>query len=165
MKVRKIDHIAIAVHSIADASKLFIDTLGGEFLEGSDNPPRAMRTIQLSLGGVKLELMEPLSEDSDVQRFLDKHGEGFHHMTIYVEDLDESIASLEGAGFEVVDTAELLAGWRETYVRPRSGFGTLLQIVETEGPPSGLFDDITLDQVLAGDVTRENDWVPIVRGP
>jgi methylmalonyl-CoA/ethylmalonyl-CoA epimerase len=164
VKVQKVDHVAFAVRSIDEAAKLFIDTLGGTFLEGGDVPSRGMRTIQLQLAGTKVELLEPLEADSDVGRFLERHGPGFHHLTIYVESLDDAIADLEGRGFAVVDTQEIFPGWRETYVRPRSAFGTLIQLVETTGPPAGMFDEITLEQVLAGDVVRTaEDWWPTLR--
>lgn len=163
MRVRKVDHVAIAVPSIAEAARLFVDVLGAAFLEGGDYPLRGMRTVQLMLGGVKLELVEPLDEHSEIRRFLDRHGPGFHHLTIYVDSLDDAIAELEAGGYEVVDTSEVIPGWRETYLRPRSAFGTLLQLVETDGPPAGLFEEITLEQVLAGRVTRgSNGWLPVV---
>ena len=96
MNVLEVDHVAVAVNSIPEALKLYLDTLGGEFISGGDGPNDDMRTVQLKVGGLKLELMQPLGDDSYLQRFIDKHGQGFHHMTIFVEDLYEAIASLEG---------------------------------------------------------------------
>jgi len=164
MNVRQVDHVAVAVGSLPDALRLFMDTLGGTFVTGGDTERDDIRTVQLKLGGVKVELMQPIGEDSYLQRFIDKHGQGFHHMTIFVEDLYEAIASLEGAGYEVVDTNPASPLWRETYVRPRSGFGTLLQIVQTDRAWDGPFDGITLEAILNGDVVWRDD-IPTLRSP
>jgi len=127
-----IDHLAIAVPSIREALRLFMDVFGAEFMGGADDERLGIRTIQLRLPpGVKIELMEPLNEDSYLQRYLEKHGPGFHHMTTFFPDIEQVIPELEERGFEVVDTDLSDSSWRETFVRPRSGFGTLLQIADT----------------------------------
>jgi methylmalonyl-CoA/ethylmalonyl-CoA epimerase len=164
MKVTEVDHVAIAVSSIPEALKLFVDTLGGEFVSGGDSPNDDMRTVQLKLGGTKIELMQPLGEDSYLQRFIDKHGQGFHHITIFVEDLFEAIATLEASGYEVVDTNPASPLWQETYVRPRSGFGTLIQIVQTNRGWNEPFEGITLEAILNGDVKWVDD-IPTLRDP
>lgn len=164
MNVLEVDHVAVAVNSIPEALRLYLDTLGGEFISGGDGPNDDMRTVQLRVGGLKLELMQPLGDDSYLQRFIDKHGQGFHHMTIFVEDLYEAIASLEGAGYEVVDTNPASPLWRETYVRPRSGFGTLIQIVQTNRGWNEPFEGITLEAILNGDVVWRDD-IPTLRSP
>jgi methylmalonyl-CoA/ethylmalonyl-CoA epimerase len=162
--VLKVDHVAHAVNSLADGVRLYIETLGGRFVTGGDSEREDIRTIQLELGGVKLELMQPLGEDSYLQRFIDKHGQGFHHMTIFVDDLHETIATLEAAGYEVVDTDDTSPPWRETYVRPRSGLGALIQVVQTNMDWSGSFPGVTLEAVLNGDV-QWRDNIPTLRGP
>lgn len=164
MNVLQVDHVAVAVNSLPDALRLFADTLGGAFVTGGDSERDDIRTVQLELGGVKLELMQPIGEDSYLQRFIDKHGQGFHHMTIFVEDLFEAIASLEAEGYEVVDTDPSSLPWQETYVRPRSGFGTLLQIVQTDRAWDEPFEGITLEAILNGDV-QWRDNIPTLRDP
>ena len=165
MKLREVDHIAIAVHSLPEALRLFLDTLGGRFITGGDSALDDIRTVQLELGGLKIELMQPLGHDSYLQRYLDKHGQGFHHMTVFVADLHEAIAALEADGYEVVDTDDSAPTWRETYLRPRSGLGALIQIVQTDlvwdGTP---VPGITLEAVLNGDVQWRQD-VPTLRDP
>jgi methylmalonyl-CoA/ethylmalonyl-CoA epimerase len=148
--VRTVDHIAVAVSSIAAALPLYQDILGGRFVMGGDDDDRGLRTLQLELPNLKLELMEPLRPDSDVQAFLDRRGPGFHHMTIFVEDVEQTVADLEAQGFEVVDLNLTSSRWRETYVRPRSGFGALLQIVDTDARWDVPSDTVTLEDVLAG---------------
>jgi hypothetical protein len=80
MATFELDHVAIAVHSIKDALRLFKDTLGGEYLMGGEIEP-IWRWVQLSYpNGRKLELLEPLGEGF-LTNFLDKRGEGLHHIT------------------------------------------------------------------------------------
>lgn len=151
--VRAFDHVAIAVHDIATALPLFMDVLGGRFVLGGDDPVFGIRTVQLALPpGTKIELMAPLREDTQLTHFLRERGEGFHHATLLVDDLERTLADLERSGFEVVDTDTHNPRWQVTYVRPRSAFGTLLQVAQTtenwQDPVAG----VTLDAVLAGDV-------------
>ena len=164
MKLREVDHIAIAVHSLPEAVKLYIDTLGGTFITGGDSANEQIRTVQLVLGGLKIELMQPLGHDSYLQRFLDKHGQGFHHMTAFVDDLFDAIATLQRDGYEVVDTDPSSQRWQETYIRPRSGFGTLIQVVQTNRTWKDPFPGITLEAILAGDV-HWRDNIPTLRDP
>lgn len=149
-QVRKVDHVAVAVASIAEAIPLYCGILGARFLMGGDDDERGLRTIQFQFADSKLELMEPLRPDSGLQRFLDRRGQGFHHVTIFVEDVTETIAELEAEGYEVVDTDLSDSRWRETYLRPRSGFGALLQIVDTDARWDLPSDELTLEDVLAG---------------
>jgi methylmalonyl-CoA/ethylmalonyl-CoA epimerase len=155
--LRHIDHLGIAVPSIAEASALFVGLLGGRVTNGGDDPILGIRTVQLSFeGGFRLELLEPLRDDSGVARFLARRGPGFHHLTIMVRDIVAAIAELEQAGFDLVDTdIETDPLWRATYVRPRSGFGILLQVVESPIDWSQPMPDATLERVVGGELT----WV------
>jgi len=157
INVKKIDHVAIAVWSIPEALKLFRDLLGGKFIVGGDDERLGIRTLQLCLPpGVKIELMQPLRVDSYLQLYLEERGEGFHHMTIIVENLEKAIKEFQEQGFEVVGTDLSQAEWRETFLRPKFGFGTLLQVVDTiinwDIPLSGIKEE----DVLAGRVIWQN---------
>jgi methylmalonyl-CoA/ethylmalonyl-CoA epimerase len=160
--VLKVDHVAHAVNSLSEGVRLYIDTLGGRFITGGDSERGDIRTLQLDLGGVKLELMQPLGEDSYLQRFIDRHGQGFHHLTVFVDDLHDAIGTLEAAGYEVVDTDDASPAWRETYLRPRSGLGALIQIVQTDMDWGASFPGVTLEAVLNGDVEWRDD-IPTLR--
>ena len=151
--VQAFDHVAIAVHDIAAALPLFMDVLGGRFVLGGDDPVFGIRTVQLALPpGTKIELMAPLREDTQLTRFLAERGEGFHHATLLVDDLEATIADLESNGFEVVDTDTSNPRWRVTYVRPSSAFGALLQVAQSTEDWHGPVAGVTLEAVLAGEV-------------
>lgn len=147
----RFDHFAIATHAIADALPLFIDVMGGQFLRGGDDERLQIRTMQIKLPpGIKVELLEPTSTDSYLHRYLERHGPGFHHVTLLFDDIEAVIPELEARGFEVVDTNLDRAEWRETFLRPSSGFGTLLQLVDTDFDWLSTEPGITVDDVLAG---------------
>ncbi len=155
MNLRQVDHIAIATDDLPGAVRLFQDVLGGTFVMGGDDARKAIRTVQVGLPHVKVELMTPLHDGSYLHRYLQRHGPGFHHMTVFVDDVLATVAEVEVAGFETVDVDASHPAWREAYIRPRSGFGTLVQLVQTDrrwdvGKPG-----MTAAHVLAGDIV----WV------
>ncbi len=102
--------------------------------------------------------MQPLRPDSVLARSIDKRGEGFHHATMVVDDLEETVQTLEAAGVDVVGTDLSNRTWRETFVRPRDAGGALLQLVTTDRDWSGPVDRIGLDDVLAGRVGFQHAW-------
>lgn len=148
-----IDHVAIAVRSLEDAGRLFIDVLGAEFIAGGDDVDLGIRTAQVLLPpGVKIELMQPLHDSSYLAAFIEKHGEGFHHMTTFFEDLEALVADLDANGFTTVDTDLDSTSWKETFVRPRAAFGALLQMAQVDRDWTVPHTHITFDDVVAGRV-------------
>lgn len=147
------DHVALAVRSIEDAARLFRDVFGATFIMGGDDPALGLRSAQYRLSpGTKIELIQPLSEDSQLARYIDKHGEGFHHATFFFDDIEALVPALEEAGFETTDTDLTMPSWRETYIRPRSGFGALFQLVDSDTDWASPIPGITEEAVLAGRV-------------
>lgn len=151
--IRRFDHVAIAVPDLRAAVHLFADVLGGEFMVGGEDVGLGIRTLQLRFPtGAKLELMAPVREDSYLQRYLDRHGPGLHHVAVFVADLRAAVADLEADGYEVVDVAFERPDWYEAFLRPRAAFGTLVQVVETTADWTDVATDVTLEQVLNGEV-------------
>jgi methylmalonyl-CoA/ethylmalonyl-CoA epimerase len=148
--VQRVDHIAIAVSDLRPAVTLFQGVFGAEFMHGGDDPRIDIRTVQLRMPpGIKIELMTPTKPTSYLQAFIDKKGEGFHHMTIMVDDVEQTIDDLGGAHFQLVDTNLSHPKWRETFMRPSQGFG-LLQIVDSDGDWMTPTTEYTLEDVLQG---------------
>jgi methylmalonyl-CoA/ethylmalonyl-CoA epimerase len=151
--LERLDHIGIAVRSIEEALPLFVDVLGAQFVLGGDDPYYGIRTIQLRLEpGVKLELMQPLRDDSYLHGYLDERGQGFHHLTAFVKDIEAFIEEVTANGYEVVDTKLDHPVWKVTYIRPSSGFGTLLQVAQTNTDWDHPVPGVTLERVLAGEI-------------
>jgi methylmalonyl-CoA/ethylmalonyl-CoA epimerase len=149
--VRRFDHIGIAVRDLARAAELYGEILGGTLVRGGDDVELGIRTLQFKLPpDVKVELLTPLG-NSYMQRYLDKHGEGFHHATIFVGDVRAAVAELESRGFVTVDLEDSMPTWQEVFVKPSSGFGALLQLVATVSDWSTPIEGMTVEGVLAGE--------------
>jgi methylmalonyl-CoA/ethylmalonyl-CoA epimerase len=127
------DHVAVAVRSIKAALPLFRDALGGEYLMGGDQG-ETWRWVQFRYpGGGKVELLEPLGEGF-LSQFLERRGEGLHHVTFKTDDIRAAIAHLEALGYEVVDVQLDDPDWKEAFLRPSKAHGTLIQIAQSSQP-------------------------------
>jgi methylmalonyl-CoA/ethylmalonyl-CoA epimerase len=126
--IGKLDHIGIAVRSVADARKFFEDALGARFLYEHANPDAGYRILEFDLSGLTLELLEPLGEESFLHSFLDKHGEGFHHLTLDVPNAREQIEELKQQGVTVVSERDFGPDSYEAFISPRSSHGVLIQL-------------------------------------
>jgi methylmalonyl-CoA/ethylmalonyl-CoA epimerase len=123
-----VDHLSLALRSVAPATRFFERHFDGRIEEpihtGYDG---SFRLLQMRLGDYRLELMENASEGGFLGRFLAKHSEGMHHLSIDVLDLDAAIAPLERAGARIVDRFDFAPGWRTAFIHPKSCFGVLVQ--------------------------------------
>ncbi|HYY22390.1 MAG TPA: VOC family protein [Thermoleophilaceae bacterium] len=129
----ELDHVAVAVRSIKAALPLFRDALGGEYLMGGDQG-ETWRWVQFRYpGGGKVELLEPLGEGF-LSQFLERRGEGLHHVTFKTDDIRAAIAHLEALGYEVVDVQLDDPDWKEAFLRPSKAHGTLIQIAQSSQP-------------------------------
>jgi methylmalonyl-CoA/ethylmalonyl-CoA epimerase len=126
--IGKLDHIGIAVRSVAEARQFFEGALGARFLYEHANPDAGYRIFEFDLDGFTLELLEPLGKDSFLHGFLDKHGEGLHHLTLDVPNAKERIAELKRRGIKIVNEREFGPDSYEGFVSPRSSHGVLIQI-------------------------------------
>lgn len=125
----RVDHVGIAVESVADAEPV-MQALGCEKLVDESGPNEEFRWAYYRLGDAsRIELVAPLAEDSAIREFLDDHGPGLHHVTLEVADMDAVVDALEDAGLRVVDRATF-DDWSEAFVSPRNPTGVLFQLME-----------------------------------
>ena len=124
----KLDHIGIAVKSVDEARKFFEETLGARFLHESARAEDGFRVLNFDLQGLIIELIEPVGEDSFVQKFIDKRGEGMHHLTFNVPNSREKVAELKAQGVRIVDEQDWAPDSYEAFISPRSSHGVLIQI-------------------------------------
>jgi methylmalonyl-CoA epimerase len=94
----KIDHIGIATERLEEASALWQDALGLELDSTEEIASQGVRVAMLTLGESHIELLEPLSDDSPVGKFLGKRGPGIHHIAVRVDDIRASLADLKTRG-------------------------------------------------------------------
>lgn len=151
-RVMKVDHVGLAVPSMTEAARLFVDVLGGTLLSGGDNKITGVRLMQLQFHGFKLELLQPTSDNSVLAEHLRRRGPGFHHLTMMVDDVPRTVRALAGAGLGTVGTDTSLPAWNETYLSPRDTFGALLQFVHSDLRWDVPTTSYTVDDVLAGRV-------------
>lgn len=161
----RIDHVAVAVRDIAAALPLYRDVFGGTLAFGGDDVAAGIRTCQMAYDGGKLELIQPTRPDSYLAGYLDRHGEGFHHLTVIVADLEATLAAVHARGLETVDVDFASPYWAQGYIRPSSAQGALIQLVELyddPGSPVDRFIDCTAEDITAGRVVWV-DRVPHLR--
>ena len=147
----RLDHVAVAVNSIKPALSLYRDALGGQYLMGGDEGG-SWRWLQVRYpGGGKVELLEPTG-DGFLSRFLERRGEGLHHVTFKTDDIQAAIAQVEARGFELVDVNVDDPHWKEAFVRPSKAHGTLVQIAQSSAPDEAVKDRLqpsNLDDLLS----------------
>lgn len=129
--MRKLDHLGIAVRSIAEARQ-FWEALGLEVESIEEVPHEGVRVAMLPLGGARLELLEPTRPDSPVAKFLAERGPGIHHVCLASDDLDADDAALRAAGAQLLRPAPTAGagGTRVQFVHPRSAGGVLVELAE-----------------------------------
>jgi methylmalonyl-CoA/ethylmalonyl-CoA epimerase len=127
-----IHHIAIAVHDLDAALTFYRDTLGLEMAERRQVPEEGVEIAFLPAGEGEIELLRPLNEESGVARFLEKHGEGLHHICLAVDDIEATMARMRASGARVLSDEPRVDvhGTRYVFVHPRSAHGVLLELYE-----------------------------------
>lgn len=128
----KLDHIGIATRQIDEAMELWRNTLGLGLEHTEEIAEQGVRVSMLSLGETQLELLEPLSDDSPVGRFLEKRGPGIHHIAIRVDDIRAELAKLKTTGARLIDETPRIGagGCLVAFVHPSSAGGVLLELVQ-----------------------------------
>lgn len=154
IEVVRLDHVAIATWDATGPARLFVDLLGATFVDGADEPHSGFRWLQFAFpnggaGGGKVEVIEPLTRDGFLYRFLTKRGEGLHHITVYVKDLATAIDQARVAGYEPVDVNLSHESWKEAFIHPRDANGVLLQLAQNPHPDRPSPDLRPLESYLA----------------
>jgi len=127
----RIDHLGIAVKSLADSKGIY-QKLGLEISAEETVEAEQVRVVMVPVGESRFELLEPTSETSAIAKFIAKRGEGLHHVSLRVPDLPAIVARLKQEGVRLVsDEIKIGAGGhRYVFVHPSSAGGVLLELVE-----------------------------------
>jgi methylmalonyl-CoA/ethylmalonyl-CoA epimerase len=128
----KVDHIGIATRRIDEALRLWQDALGLQVDFTEEVKDQGVRVAMLPLGETHIELLEPLSQDSPVGKFLEKRGPGIHHVAVRVTDIRASLAKLKERGTRLIDETprQGAGGCLVAFVHPASANGVLLELVQ-----------------------------------
>ncbi len=130
---KRIDHVAIIVRDLEQALVFYRDTLGITPSEIKEVPTEQVRIAFLPMGGPggsEIELVEPTNPDSSLAKFLEKRGEGLHHICLEVDDIDAALADMQAKGAPVLDKQPRIAAeGRAIFLHPKGTNGVLLELV------------------------------------
>jgi methylmalonyl-CoA epimerase len=127
----KIDHIGIVVRDIQEALKVYEAALGLPLKEVVEIADQEVQVAFLPIGESNVELVQPTTDDTGIARFLEKRGEGVHHICIEVEDIQVALAQLMDHGVELIDQVPRQgAHGRVAFVHPRGAHGVLIELVQ-----------------------------------
>jgi methylmalonyl-CoA/ethylmalonyl-CoA epimerase len=136
VKAKGLDHVAIAVKDLDKAIAHYRDVLGLELAEIEEVPEQQVRTAIFGHGAGRVELICPTSPDTGVARFLDKRGEGMHHICIEVEDIEATLATLRERGAPLIDQTPKpgAGGAKVAFVHPKGNHGVLVELRQGPAP-------------------------------
>ena len=128
--VNKIDHLGIAVHSIAQARIFYENVLGLSCARIEEVASQKVRTAFFTIGDTHIELLEPTEPDSPIARFLDKHGEGIHHIGYLSNDIEQELDRARENGIQLINEEPVVGagGKLIAFLHPKSTHGVLTEI-------------------------------------
>jgi methylmalonyl-CoA epimerase len=130
--IKRIDHIGIVVNDIEEALIVYQQALGLSLAEIQERPDQAVTIAFLRTGETTIELVQPVTSDSDVAKFLQKRGEGIHHICLEVDDIEKALAELREKGLQLIDEVPRIGprGERFAFIHPKSAHGVLIELYE-----------------------------------
>lgn len=130
--MEKLEHIGIAVKDIKDANKLFARLLGTEHYKIEEVASEGVRTAFFNVGGIKIELLEATRTDSSISKFIEKKGEGIHHLAFEVTDIHESLKKYADMGFQLVNPQPKKGADNKLifFLHPKSTNGVLIELCQ-----------------------------------
>ncbi len=134
VKALGLDHVAIAVKDLDKAIEIYRDAFGLELAEIEEVPEQQVRAAIFGHGQGRIELICPTVKDNGVARFLEKRGEGLHHICIEVEDLEAALAALKARGAPLIDQTPQpgAGGAKVAFIHPKGTAGVLTEL--RQGP-------------------------------
>jgi methylmalonyl-CoA/ethylmalonyl-CoA epimerase len=133
--INKVDHIGIAVRSLENTLPFYTDVLNLPLLGIEEVDTQMVRVAFLQAGGTKLELLEPTSEESPIAKFIEKRGEGIHHVALGVDSIEDRIIEMKEKEIRMIDDQPRLGagGANIAFMHPKSASGVLFELCEKKG--------------------------------
>ena len=150
--IKGLKRVSVAVHSLEDGLAFYRDALGLPLMEQLELPEHGLRIARLALGETQIELMEPTDDAGPIALFLERRGDGLHHLTLGVDDLELEMRTMLARGADLIDR-EARDGpeGRVAFVHPRSTGGVLVELAEVtpntdsqtimQAPDSGTWEE------------------------
>ena len=125
----KIDHIAIAVNDVEESAKIYQQALGVDEIEFETVESEGVKVAILHLENARVELMQPTNDESPIKKFLDKKGQGLHHMALDTDNIEGDVERMEGCGIQFLGKIRPgSAGTKVTFIHPKSLHGVLAEL-------------------------------------
>jgi methylmalonyl-CoA/ethylmalonyl-CoA epimerase len=130
-KNKKIDHVAVVVEDIDAALTFWRDTLGLTLDHVEDVPSQASKVAFLPIGESEIELVQPTVSDTGLAKYLEKRGEGMHHLCIETDDIEGILSDLKEKGVRLINEEPLtLPGRKMAFIHPKASNGVLIELYE-----------------------------------
>ena len=130
-QIKKINHVAIVVKDIDESLKFWETALGLKLDHVEDVPSQASKVAFIPVGEGEIELVQPTSSDSGMAAYLEKRGEGMHHLCLEVDDIEAKMQELKDAGVRLINQSpEVLPGRKMAFIHPKSTSGVLVELYE-----------------------------------
>jgi methylmalonyl-CoA/ethylmalonyl-CoA epimerase len=130
MKITKIEHIGIAVSDLNSAIRFYEDVLGLECYAIEEVADQKVKTAFFRIGETKIELLESTNPEGPIGKFIEKRGEGIHHIAFAVDDVKEALNEIESKGVQLIDKQPRKGaeGLSIGFLHPKSTFGVLVEL-------------------------------------
>jgi methylmalonyl-CoA epimerase len=129
--IKMVDHVGFVVRNTEETVKIFSNLFGFSVLETLEAPEQGFRSTLISREMASIELIEPLSSEGAMARFLEKRGEGLHHISFRVDDIDQEVRALKAEGAQLLgdEPAQVTDTSRSIFIHPKSTAGVLIELV------------------------------------
>ena len=125
----KIDHIAIAVDDVEESAKIYQQALGADHVEFETVESEGVKIAIIELENGRIELMQPTNDSSPIKKFLDKKGQGLHHLALDTDNIEGEVERIEGCGIQFLGKIRPgSAGTKVTFIHPKSLNGVLTEL-------------------------------------
>lgn len=130
----KLDHIGIAVKSIEERLHVWKDALGLGLAILEEVEDQKVKVAKLDVRGTEIELLEPTAEDSPIFKFIEKKGEGIHHLCFQVPDIEKVLTEIKGQGIRLIDEVPRIGagGNKIAFIHPKDMGGVLIELTEKD---------------------------------
>ncbi|UCC41641.1 MAG: methylmalonyl-CoA epimerase [Candidatus Aminicenantes bacterium] len=128
--IKKVSHLGMAVKNLEEAREFYRSAFGLESSDPIIGGDGTLRVSMVDVGNTLIELLQPIGNEGVVAKFLEKRGEGFHHICYEVDDINAEIASLKAAGLEILGEPKPGAEGMAVFLHPRGTYGVLVELVE-----------------------------------
>jgi lactoylglutathione lyase/methylmalonyl-CoA/ethylmalonyl-CoA epimerase len=130
--IKAIDHIGFVVRSTEETTKIFSGALGFSVLESMDVPEQGFKSTSISKEGATIELIEPTNPEGAIAKFLEKKGEGLHHISLQVDDIEQQVAALKTEGVQFVSEKpmQVTDKAKSIFIHPKSTGGILTELIQ-----------------------------------